>query len=335
MDNAINILHDLLARAIGQSRDAIVMVDARQPGFPVTYVNRGFEKLTGYSAAETLGKSYRTLLGADAARPELDVLRAAIANGQGCTVPLQNHHKDGSMFWSELSISPVHGVDGELTHYLGIQNDVTARVLYEQRQHQVERNEVTARALLDQHLQQSRSELQLLTRRLNDLALTDPVAGVNNRRCFDERFASLFASARRTASLLWVLLIDVDHFQHFNERYGQAAGDECLRMVGECVAKSFARLSDCAARYASDEFAVVSLTANVDDLRQHAQRLCEQIRRLNIPNASSEYGIVTISIGGVHCIPEKSLSESRLISQVEQELASAKRDGCNRVYISG
>lgn len=333
MDNPINIMHDLLARAIRQARDAVIMVDARQPGFPVIYVNQGFEKLTGYSAAEMLGKSYRILLGNDMDQPEIDVLRAAIANGQGCTVPLRSYHKDGSMFWSELSISPVHGLTGELTHYLGIQNEVTARMLSEQRQQQIDRNEVTARALLEQHLRQSKMELQKLTRRLNDLATADPIAGVNNRRCFDEHFASLFAAAQRTGSSLWLLLIDVDYFTRFNQRYGQAAGDECLRLVGECVAKSFARLSDCAARYARDEFAVVALTANVKDLRQHAQRVCEQVRKLNIPNADSEYGIVTVSIGGMHCIPGPDFSGVQLIERVEQELSSAKRDGCNRVYI--
>lgn len=315
MDATGEIPRDLLVQAVDQSHDGITIADARQPGFPLIYVNKGFERLTGYTCAEVLGKNYRVLQGIDTEQPELAVIRAAVAREESCVVTLRNYRKDGSMFWNELSISPVHDADGKLTRYIGIQKDVTARVL------------------LEHHMHQSNLDLQTLNQQLNTMAHTDPLVGLNNRRHFDERFADLRSTAHRTHSELSVLMIDLDHFKQFNEIYGLSAGDECLRMTGECVAKSFARTTDCAARYGGEDFAVVSLAANIDDLRRHAQRLCEQVRALNIPYRESSHGVVTISIGGVHRMPDRETTEAELINLAEQELFAAKRGGRNRVLI--
>lgn len=317
MNATPKISRDLLARAIDQSHDGITIADAKQAGFPLIYVNEGFERLTGYRAAEVIGKNYRILQGIDTEQAGLAAIRAAVAREESCVVTLRNYRKDGSMFWNELSISPVHNAEGKLTHYIGIQKDATARIL------------------LEQHLHQSNLDLQALNQQLNTLSYTDPLVGLSNRRHFDEQFASLCSTAQRSRSPISVLMIDIDHFKEFNERYGRSAGDECLRMVGECIAKSFARTSDCAARYGSETFSVISIAANIDDLRLHAQKLCEQVRALNIPNSDSAHGIVTISIGGIHRLPDRETTEQELMQLTEQELLAAKHNGRNRVHISG
>lgn len=316
MSSAINVPRELLAQVIDQSHDGVTIADARKQGFPLIYVNRGFERLTGYASEEVIGNSYRILQGTDTEQPGLEIVRAAVAKGEGCLVTLRNYRKDGSMFWNELSISPVHDADGNLTHYIGIQKDVTARIL------------------LEQHLHQSNLDLQTLNQQLNTLVYTDHLVGLSNRRHFDEQFTGLISTAQRTHSELSVLMIDFDHFKQFNERYGRSAGDGCLRMVGDCIAKSFARTSDCTARYGGEEFAVVSLAANIEDLRRHAQKLCEQVRALNIPNSDSSYGVVTISIGGVHRLPERGYTEAELIRLADQALLAAKRSGGNRANIA-
>ncbi|HEU0219324.1 MAG TPA: diguanylate cyclase [Gallionella sp.] len=316
MSNESDVSRDLLAQAIGQSHDGVTIADAKKQGFPLIYVNRGFERLTGYASDEIIGNSYRILQGTDTEQPGLEIVRAAVAKGEGCLVTLRNYRRDGSMFWNELSISPVRDADGNLTHYIGIQRDVTARIL------------------LEQHLHQSNLDLQTLNQQLNTLVYTDHLVGLSNRRHFDEQFASLLSTAQRTHSELSVLMIDFDHFKQFNERYGRSAGDGCLRMVGDCIAKSFARTSDCTARYGGEEFAVVSLAANIDDLRHHAQKLCEQVRALNIPNSDSSYGVVTISIGGIHHLPDRESTEAELIKLADQALLAAKRNGGNRAYIA-
>ena len=316
MDNAIKISRDLLAQAIDQSHDGVTISDAQQNGFPLIYANNGFERLTGYTAEEIIRDGYQILQRDDTDQEGLAVIRTSVGNGESCVVILRNYRKDGSMFWNEISISPVRNADGQLTHYIGIQKDVTPRIL------------------LEQHLHQTNLDMQTHIQQLNTLVYTDHLVGISNRRHFDEQFSSLFSSAQRTHSELSVLMIEIDYFRQFNERYGRPAGEECLRMVGDCIAKSFSRPSDCAARYAGEEFAVISLAVNLEGLRQHAQKLCDQVRTLNIPNSGSPHGVVTISIGGVHRLPNRETTDAELIKLADHELLAAKRDGHNRVHIA-
>ncbi|MFB2896840.1 PAS domain S-box protein [Aerosakkonemataceae cyanobacterium BLCC-F50] len=114
-------------RAIAASNNGIIITDARIPNQPIIYVNPAFEKITGYSAAEVLGRNSRFLQGQETEQAELERLRTAIRQGKDCTVVLRNYRKDGSLFWNELSISPIYDDDGILTHYIGIQTDITER----------------------------------------------------------------------------------------------------------------------------------------------------------------------------------------------------------------
>ncbi|BBJ00545.1 hypothetical protein FGKAn22_22370 [Ferrigenium kumadai] len=315
MGDSEEISRDLLVKAINESHDGITIADARKKGTPILYVNMGFEQITGYKAEEVLGRDYRFLQGTDTAQPELETIRAALARGEGCTVTLRNYRKDGSMFWNELSISPVHNDEGVLTHFIGIQKDETVKIM------------------LDQRLHQSGLDLDALNMQLNTLVYTDPLVGISNRRRFDEQFTHMLAAAQRTHSELSVLMIDLDRFKLFNQRYGESAGDECLRIVGDCIAKSFMRSSDCAARYGGALFSVVSLGTNYEDLQLHAQKLSEKVRALSIPYSDSALGVVTISIGGVSRIPSRDTSEDELIKLAEVALYDAKHHGRNLVHI--
>lgn len=303
MNATTNISQHLLAKAINTSHDGIAIIDARQDGFPLIYVSQGFERLTGYTFAEVVGKNFRVFQADDDHQSELAVIRSAVTKGEGCVATLRNYRKDGSMYWNELSISPVHDDGGTLTHFIGIHRDVTARIQLEQQ--------------------------------LSTLTNTDPVAGISNRRHFDERYSSLLSIAKRIRSELSVLLIDLDHFKQFNERYGQPAGDECLHKVGNCIAGSFRRTSDCAARYSGEQFAVVSFSSNLEGLHQHTMKLCEQVRMLNIPHQDSPHGVVTISIGGIQRMPNRETAKEVLIEQASLKLLAAKRSGCNCVNILG
>ena len=294
---------DLLVSVVSEAREGISIADARQTDFPLIYVNEGFVKLTGYSAEEAIAGNYRILQGTDTEQPDIDVMLAAMANGEGCSVTLRSYRKDGSMFWNELSISPMHNAQGELTHFIGIMKDMTNK---------------------GRPGQQPETPIH-----------TDPLIGISNRRHFDERFAALLQVAQRIHSGISVLMIALDNFKLFNERYGRAAGDECLRMVGACIAKSFVRTTDCVARYGGEEFSVVSFSTDIDALRSHAQRLCEQVRALNIPHGASPHGVVTISIGGIHRLPNRDTTEESLVELANQELLAAKRSGRDRVHIIG
>lgn len=117
-------LHD---QAIAAVSEGIVIVDARLPDQPIRYANAGFQRLTGYTALELLGRNCRFLQGPDTDTAAVAEVRAALAAGRTCDVELLNYRKDGTPFWNQLSISPVHDADGLLTHFVGVQRDVTAR----------------------------------------------------------------------------------------------------------------------------------------------------------------------------------------------------------------
>jgi diguanylate cyclase (GGDEF)-like protein/PAS domain S-box-containing protein len=117
----------LLKRAINSSSNGIVIADAVETDNPVIYVNPSFERLTGYKSEEIVGRNCRLLQGADTHQPALEGLRNAIATGRECRAVLRNYRKDGTLFWNELYTAPVYNTEGYLTHFIGVQTDVTER----------------------------------------------------------------------------------------------------------------------------------------------------------------------------------------------------------------
>ena len=114
--------------AIANVTSGVTIADARQVDLPLIYVNNGFQNITGYSAREAVGRSCRFLQGEDRDQPDLDKLRKALREAKPCIAQLRNYKKDGTLFYNELHISPVHNEEGELTHFVGIQLDVTEEV---------------------------------------------------------------------------------------------------------------------------------------------------------------------------------------------------------------
>ncbi len=123
----IELVLRLRDRAVAASSNGIVLSDMRQPDEPIVYTNPAFEAMTGYTAEEVLGRNCRFLQGPERDQPALAKLRRAIREERPCTVVLRNYKKDGTLFYNELSVSPVRDEEGKLTHFVGVQNDVTAR----------------------------------------------------------------------------------------------------------------------------------------------------------------------------------------------------------------
>lgn len=292
----------LLVKSLGGAREGVILVDALHPDYPIRYANESFARLTGYSCAELTGKNYRLLHGTDTKQPEIAVTISAISKGESCIVALRNYRRDGSMFRGEFSVVPLRNAQGMPTQFIAILRDLTGR---EQPGYP--------------------EEVQ---------AAKEILAGIGSRDQFDRRFADLLNVSQHIRSGISVLMIDLDHFKLFNERYGEAAGNECLHMVASCIAKSFIRASDCVARYGGEEFSVVSFFPDIDALRLYAQRMCERVRALNIPHSDSPHGVVTISVGGVYRVPSRDTTEDMLIQLANQELLAAKHGGRDRVHIA-
>jgi PAS domain S-box-containing protein len=112
-------------RRIDPSIHSISLADARRPDCPLIYVNKGFEKLTGYIRDEVVGRNCRFLQGARTDRAQIDRLSRAMASGDPIVLDLLNYRKDGSEFWNRLSVKAVRGINDEITHFIGIQSDIS------------------------------------------------------------------------------------------------------------------------------------------------------------------------------------------------------------------
>ncbi|MCA9263949.1 MAG: response regulator [Planctomycetales bacterium] len=131
-------------RAVSAATNGIVIVDATQPDFPIIYANQGFEQITGYTAAEAYGRNCRFLQGEETSRDAISIIHQAVDAKRDCQVTLANYRKDGSLFWNDLHITPVRNDQGTVTHFIGIQNDVTSRKRFERRLRDAEQNATAA-----------------------------------------------------------------------------------------------------------------------------------------------------------------------------------------------
>ncbi len=303
---------EILKQAVLDSRDGITISEFRNGANPLIFVNPAFERLTGYAAEEITNIDCRYLQRDDRDQPGIAVVRAAIAAGEYCLVTLRNYRRDATMFWNELSISPIFNDEGEVTHFIGIQKDVTERVLLEQ--HLIGKN---------RSLEESADNLELL-------AMTDGLTGIHNRRFFDTQLDVQEKIARRHGAALTLIMVDIDHFKAFNTHYGHPGGDMALRAVAQSLNQSFTRSSDFVARYGGEEFAILSIGLSVENAGRFADALCERVRSLRIPHEGALGGLLTISAGyAVHTF-DASGEPARLVERADAALYRAKDQGRDR-----
>jgi diguanylate cyclase (GGDEF)-like protein len=143
------------------------------------------------------------------------------------------------------------------------------------------------------------TEYKNLEQKLAALAAIDGLTGLANRRHFDERLENEWARARREGTTLSLLMIDVDHFKKFNDRYGHPAGDACLRSVAGVLAAQVRRPADLAARYGGEEFVLLLPDADAAGCQQVGKRIRESLAALGIVHDSNlPSRQVTVSTAG-------------------------------------
>jgi diguanylate cyclase (GGDEF)-like protein len=160
--------------------------------------------------------------------------------------------------------------------------------------------------------------------KLEELATTDALTGLKNRRKFDEAIDSEWRRARRHKTPLSLLMIDADHFKTYNDTYGHQAGDQVLIGIAICISDSIKRGGDCAVRYGGEEFAVLLPDADSAD----AMMIAETIRR-KVQGWSDEPVISTVSVGIASMTPESGMDWSDFVNAADKALYSAKAAGRN------
>ena len=301
----------LLQAAVSNSRDGITISDNTKPDNPLIWVNESFERMTGYSSQEIIGRNCRFLQANDTTQPAIKTLQNAVKTCQPCLVTLRNYRKSGTLFWNEVSLSPIRDSAGRVTHFLGIQKDVTAQVI------------------LNQTLQDENLRLKSSNEMLEYLIHIDAPTGLHNRRYLEEQLSIQWKIGLRQKCSLSVFMIDIDYFKNFNDIYGHVVGDQAIKAVGRELNSSFLRGTDFVARYGGEEFMILAVGMDEVQASDYSSIIVEKVRALQIPHRGSPIGVITISLGYAQVVPFTAMKPSELLEQADNALYRAKRLGKN------
>jgi diguanylate cyclase (GGDEF)-like protein/PAS domain S-box-containing protein len=281
--------------------DIIILIDARSL---LRYVSRSAEPVLGLRPKDLLGKSCFELVHPD----DRESVKAATARINSLdsvsTVVFRHYRGDGTLAWVESKFKLASATsDPARTEFLCVIRDVTERKRME-------------------------DELTQLNRRLTQLAATDGLTGLTNRRTFDGFLRREYEACDEIS----VLLFDIDNFKGYNDTYGHQAGDRCLQAVAKAIGDATANTSGLSARYGGEEFAVVLPNTMEDAALRVAEAIRLTVRALGIPNTASSRGYITIS-AGVAARNRSTLDEAALVGEADTALYEAKRLGRNRSIV--
>jgi diguanylate cyclase (GGDEF)-like protein len=188
--------------------------------------------------------------------------------------------------------------------------------------------------LVQVELLDTQDKLLEVNRNLEGLALKDALTGLANRRQLDAFIDAEMGRARRSQSELALLMIDVDHFKPFNDRYGHLAGDECLRKVSAIITDNIKRPGDLAARYGGEEFAVVLPGTDYVGAFLVAEKIRRAVLQADIAHSDSPEGALTVSVGVCACNAASQVRPDDLIGAADKALYVAKASGRNMSVIA-
>jgi diguanylate cyclase (GGDEF)-like protein/PAS domain S-box-containing protein len=282
--------------------DIIILIDARGV---LRYVSQSVEPVLGQRPEDMLGRSCFDMIHPD----DQEGVRSATAQLRGIdavsTVVFRTWRVDGTLVWVEskfkLAAMPV---DAARPEFLCVIRDVSERKRME-------------------------DELKQLNRRLTQLAATDGLTGLTNRRAFDDFLLRHFECCDEIS----VLLFDIDGFKGYNDTYGHQAGDRCLQAVAKVIGDATSNTSGLSARYGGEEFAVVLPDTGEGDALKVAESIRLAVRALGLANPISSRGYITVS-AGVAARTDAMRDDSALVGHADSALYEAKRLGRNRSVVS-
>ncbi len=276
--------------------EGILIGDARRADRPILYVNPALERLTGYPAAEALGKNFLFFQGRQADPAPLVELRHALVEGKPCRATLENHRKNGAAFWGELSVSPVRDEQGELTHFVAVLKDVTARHAADER--------------------------------LRYLASHDSLTRLANRAHFASELES-FVRQPTTGPRGALLYFDIDNFKLVNDSLGHLAGDRVLVQFAGILREQL-RGAEQAARYGGDEFMVLVRQATLAEARELAGKIRRAFQQCRFSTDDQWYDL-SLSAGVAAFDGHQSAEE--LLCQADLACCAAKKNGRDRLEV--
>ena len=281
--------------------DIIILIDARSL---LRYVSDSVEPVLGLRAKDLVGNSCFDLVHPEDRESVKQATKRLNGIDGVSTVVFRHYRGDGTLAWVESKFKQASETsDPARTEFLCVIRDVTERKRME-------------------------DELTQLNRRLTQLAATDGLTGLTNRRTFDGFLRREYEACDEIS----VLLFDIDNFKGYNDTYGHQAGDRCLQAVAKAIGDATGNTSGLSARYGGEEFAVVLPNTSEDVALKVAEAIRLTVRALGIPNTASSRGYITIS-AGVAAKNRATLDEATLVGEADTALYEAKRLGRNRSIV--
>ncbi|MBV6416190.1 MAG: hypothetical protein CMLOHMNK_00721 [Steroidobacteraceae bacterium] len=296
---------DFLRSVLDAAPEGIVICEA-EGDQPVVYVNAAFEYLTGHAAADLLGRNLRHLQGNDREQDARYRLQQAIERGDSCQVLLRNYRKNGGVFWVDIHLQPVRDGAGRVTHFIGYHRDASDRP----------RNTTHALAGLPSWMREDR------------------LTSLSTRPYFEELLKRDWALAQREMRQLGLAIFDIDNLGAYNDTYGRAGGDACIRRTASLIAASFRRGSDLLGRWDGGGIAVLAHGASDDKLAGYSRALAQRVRDQQVHHPRAQAKFVTVSVGVAGCLPMRDQPVTYLVNAAEAALRQAKAQGRNRVAIA-
>ncbi len=293
----------LLESSIARLNDIVIITEAgpfRSPGPRIVFVNEAFERRTGYSPEEVLGRTPRLLQGPDTQREELDRIRAAMEQWQASRVDLINYKKSGEAFWVDLEVAPVWNEARKLTHWVAVGRDITERKTAEEK--------------------------------IQYLAFYDPLTRLPNRQLLLDRLQRALSDHDRPREGA-LMFIDLDNFKVLNDTLGHQKGDQLLQQVAERLRSCVAR-GDTVARLGGDEFVILLENSNHKPLEPAAgarvvsERILAKLGEPYVLSGHLHHSTCSI---GVTLFGRAPWSVSELLKQADLAMYQAKNAGRNTV----
>jgi diguanylate cyclase (GGDEF)-like protein len=174
--------------------------------------------------------------------------------------------------------------------------------------------------------------VKLLTDKLLTQANIDGLTGLQNRRAFDTSLKRQLKLSKRVRTDLGLLMVDIDYFKKYNDTYGHLAGDDCLKKLANVLTRSLDRPTDNVARFGGEEFVILLPDTDLNGVEHVAQNIIKDIKKQKIAHSSSDFSVLTVSIGGT-TLENHDENELELIKRADDLLYKAKKNGRNRAHI--
>ena len=271
-------------------------------------------------------------------RPDIILLDIILPDINGYEVAKQVRKLQSKEDWTAIIFLSVMSKDDDLKRGIEAGGDdyltkPVGRVVLQAKVAAMYRLVRMQRALvqLTEQLNQANEQLNLANQELHRVSMTDGLTGIPNRRVFDELLVREWRRCARLQKPISVVMLDVDYFKKFNDRYGHQAGDECLKAAAKVISSAVPRASDLAARYGGEEFVLILSETDAEGARAVANRIREQVAGLKVVNEDSPHHYVTLSCGISTVVPRDDKPVEKLVKSADNALYLAKKQGRNYV----